>query len=255
MKRWLSINGSVDIQVPNEIFEDFSNAEFTSWKHKAFAYAYYYLSTYLYRNVLYGKFDAEIYNQNVIVGTLISKRGNVSYITKKNGILEKELNYLKTTKNFPISLFKDNGTFDFKYIEDIKEEFRSVISLPSPNFSIREPVKALKRFDEEEEEEGYYMGTYYDFQNTHLIPVETFIKIITDAELGYVGLYIYAFLKMKCDQFNEGFKISNEEFSENIGCSSHRTITKYTKILETKGFINSRRKKQGIKQFEKIYSI
>ena len=40
--------------IPNEIFNDLTNCEIKSFRHRAFAYSFYYLSSYLYRNSKYG---------------------------------------------------------------------------------------------------------------------------------------------------------------------------------------------------------
>ena len=260
MTQWLHVSGNVEIQMPNEIFDDLSDLvateeseclngdKFITWKHKAFSYAYYYLITYIYRNVLYGIGQPEDYSQEIIINTLIAKRSKVSYITKKNGILEKQLKYVKTTNNYPVSFYVDNKILEFKYINDIKDDFKSVLDFPSPNFQIREPILAFNRLDED------FTGTFYDFQSTHRIPIKTFIDVVSDKQLGYVGLYVYGFLSMMNDRYRNGYQISNKQLAKVVGCNE-RTVAKYTKLLESKGFIYSRRKLYEYRLLEKIYNV
>lgn len=260
MTQWLHIDKNVEIQIPNEIFEDLSDlvatdddlgsheSKLVTWKHKAFAYAYCYLITYIYRNVLYGIAQPEEYSQENIICALIAKRSKVSYITKRNGILEKQLKYIKTTNNYPVAFYMDNRTLEFKYINDIKDDLKNVLVAPSPNFHIREPILGFNRFDEA------FTGTFYDFQNTHRIPISTFIGIVSDKQLGYVGLYVYGFLSMMNDRYRNGYQISNKQLAKVVGCNE-RTVSKYTKLLEARGFIYSRRKLYEYKLLEKIYNV
>lgn len=254
MKEWLNVlkNPSnkyefVQIQMPNEIFEDLNQQDFKSWKHKAFAYSYYYLCTFIYRNALYG-ISLDHFTQDKISRSIISNPNLTSYITKKNGLLEK-MNYIKTTKNYPISFYKDsNNIFEFSYANDIDENTKRLLPKKGNNFSIKEPVKSLNRFDE------YYSGTFYDMQNTHLVTIQRFIDIITHSNLGYVGLLIYSYLSMMNDKFPMGYQISNKKLAEFIGCNE-RTLTRYTKELELRGFIKSERKLLGYKLLEKKYNV
>lgn len=246
MKEWLLVYDEkiiIDVHTPNEIFEDLSNMDFKSWKHKCFAYSYYYLSDFIYRNILYGEVHPEQFSQENIILSLISHKNTVSYITKEKGILEKA-GYLKSTTNYPISFYKDeNDMFDFSYINSLD---KSMAYKTNSRFSIREPIKSLDRFEED------YSGTYYSKQNTHLVTISRFIDIISNPNLGYVGLYVYAFLSMMNDRYPTGYQISNKALSEVIGCNE-RTVSKYTKLLEELGYVKSERKLLEYKLLEKKY--
>lgn len=234
MTNWLLFESNINIQISNEIFEDFSSADFKTWKHKAFAYTYYYLITYIHRNVLYGLAHPEDYNQDIIIGSIASARTAFSYITKKNGLLEK-LDYIKTTNNYPTSYYMDNGILQFTHINDIKSLMKNLLPETSPNFTTKSPTKAFKRYSDDEDD---FTGTYYDFQNTHSIPIKRFIEIMTNDSLRYTGLYIYGYLIMMCDRHKDGYKVFNQELANLMGCNK-RTITKYMKELEHRGFIES----------------
>jgi hypothetical protein len=248
LRAWLNIDESVNVQMPNEIFEDLSNAEFKNFNHKCFAYGYYYLITYLYRNTIYGTCNIEKYNQQNIISLFVSNNTMVSYITKKGGLLDK-IGYTRTTTNYPVAYYMDNGILEFSYITDLRKRMPNLEINHSPRFMIKEPLKGLVRFDGED-----CTGTFYDFQNTHRIDIQKFVDIIADEQLGSVGLYIYGYLSMMNDRFPMGYQISNTSFAEIVGCTD-RTITKYTNRLEELGFIKSERKLLGYKLLEKIYKV
>lgn len=248
LTNWLKIEDSVNIQMPNEIFKDFDRTNFKSFQHKCFAYAYYYTITYLYRNTLFGNSDVDKYSQQKIVELFVSNNTMVSYITKKDGLLD-SMGYTKTTNNYPTSFYVDNGILEFSYVNDLKKRVPDYVVKHSPRYFVKEPVKALVRFDNED-----FTGTFYSFQNTHRIDIKTFVDIITNKQLGHVGLYIYGYLSMMCDKYPLGYQVSNQRFGEIIGCSD-RTITKYTTQLEKMGLIKSERKLLGYKLLEKMYRV
>jgi Helix-turn-helix domain len=235
--------------MPNEVFNDLNQADFSNHSHKCFAYAYYYLISYLYRNALYGGINTEEYSTENIVKLFLGNPKPVSYITKKNGILDK-LGYTETTTDYPISYYKDKDTemIDFITIKKFRKDNPDTQMNHSPRLSIKTPLKALNRFNED------YSGTYYTFQNTHKVNIKKFVDIITDINLGHVAFYIYCYLRMMNDKFPQGYQISNKAFADLIGCSE-RTIARYTTELESKNYIKSERKLYGYKLLEKIYKV
>lgn len=245
---YLHTEKNTDIQIHNEIFNDFSHIKFKTWKHRGFAYAYYYLVTYIYRNALYGIREPEEYSQKSIIDILIRNHTSISYIVKRNGLLDKS-NYLKTTRNYPTVYYMDDEILEFATIENWRD-MNALKPNVSTSFFIKKPVKAFNRYDED------FSGTFYSYQNTHRIPIFRFISIITNEKLGYVGLYIYAYLSMMNDKFVNGFQISNRDLADAIGCASERTISKYTTQLESLGYIKSTRKIiDHYKLLEKVYTV
>lgn len=229
--------------MPNEIFEDLSDVKFETFSHKCFTYSFYYLINYIYRNALYGLGNAEAYGLKELSKIFISNYSKVSYIVKKDGILD-TLGYTITTTDYPTAYTFSDNVLDFECIKSIKEK-----SQHSPRLSIKYPVKSFMRFDDE-----YFTGTYYDFQSTHSLRISSFIKIMSTNKLGHNAFYIYGYLKMMCDRFQNSYIVSNEELMTIVGCNE-KTLTKYTKSLEENGLISSSRVIYEGKTLEKIYSI
>lgn len=250
LESWLNVRDSVNVQMPNEIFEDFGEAKFKSFNHKCFAYAYYYLTTYLYRNCTssYGGSNTDQYSQQNIIKIFTSNKTALSYITKSDGLLD-DVGYTKTTTDYPVANYMSNGILDFDYIKDLRKRMPNMELNHSPRFSIKEPVKGLVRFDGED-----CTGTFYSFQNTHRLDVNNFINIVTDDQLGHVGLFIYGYISMMFDRFRMGYQISNPELGEVVGCGE-RTIQNYTQRLEAIGLLESKRKVLGNKLLDKVYVV
>lgn len=244
---WLKTNECVNVQMPNEIFEDFSKADFKSYNHKCFAYAYYYLVTYLYRNALYGGNTTD-YSQHKIINVFTSKKSSLTYITKSGGLLD-EIGYTRTTTDYPVSYYMEDGILEFGLIKNLRKKLHGLEEGHSPSLNVKEPVKAMDRFDGE-----HYTGTFYSFQNTHKIDVNDFIRIISDGKLGHVGLYLYGYISMMCDRFPGGYQVSNATLGEVVECSES-TIKRYARQLEVVGLLKSKRKVHGEKLLEKVYSI
>lgn len=248
LEKWLIINDKVNVQMPNEIFEDFGAADFKSFNHKCFAYAYYYLITYIYRNVLYGGSNTEEYSQQNIIKVFTGNKAVVSYITKADGLLD-QIGYTKTTTDYPVAYYVTNGILEFDMIKDLRRKTLNYQLNHSPRFSIKEPILAMKRFDNED-----FTGTFYSFQNTHKIDIEDFIDIIADDQLGHVGLFIYGYISMMFDRYPKGYQISNASLGKVVGCSD-RTIQNYTQRLEAIGLLKSERKVLGNKLLDKVYTV
>lgn len=250
--KWLKIDEKKQdlyIRIPNEIFKDLGEVEFKNWKHKSFAYSYHYLISYLYRVTIYGN-TPETYCQESVISSIYKKSEHVSYITKRNGLLDK-MGYTISTSDFPVTYsFDAEGILQFYKFKALQKQVGKEI-MPSlgGRFFIKEPVKAFIRFDDED-----FTGTFYDAQNTHQIKVSDFIDIIKNDNLGYVGLYVYAYLVYYCNKFPNGYTLSNKEFSNFLG-ANERTVAKYTLELEDKGFIRTSRQKSEDRLFKKIYFL
>lgn len=188
-------NSDTLIYIPNEIFNDLNSiSEFESvkveFRHKAFAYSYYYLFSYLYRN---SKFlhvfpMSELHMTNLMKFFKVS-RNYYAYLSKKNGLLE-SIGYIENTTDFPIRYYFENGVLTFQMFSELDVEDRKQYEIP-PAFSIKKPLKAfyrheiVKKFD----------GTFYEHEDTHEISFRAFAKCMSVGKNGVELFYVYSYLK------------------------------------------------------------
>jgi len=166
----------------------------------------------------------------------------VNYIIKKNGILD-QIGYSYTTNDYPIAWSFENGEVSFTLISELDKEYKKLIGAENErNSKIKYPVKCFHRH-EESLDEDILDGTYYDIANTHCISFEAFAKCMEDDSLGVVGFYLYGFMKMKCQQFEE-YKASYEWISKELHMSVS-TVKRYIGRLLYNGFIQSKENECG----------
>ncbi|HZG59909.1 MAG TPA: hypothetical protein VEY68_05480 [Anoxybacillus sp.] len=224
------------IFMPNEIFGDLQkNIENPS--HIAFAYSYIYFVTWAYRYAKYGTVN-ELIDQKFIKKILgyNANYKKLDYLIKKNGILE-QMDYIRTTKDFPLSYSYDEiEGLQFYYVDDFKEytEYIKALNVPK-NFKIKFPVKAFYR-DKESEEDYYEDGTFFYIDRTHLVPFEVFIFCMTNEDLGCTGFYLYAFFRCMNQIFN-GYDAPLETLEEKTRIKD-RTLDKYLDALKKYNLIH-----------------
>jgi hypothetical protein len=220
----------------NQIFSDFDNCtEFKTHSHKAYAYTYYYLSSYLYFNTKYGEIELDKLSQtNLRVNVLRTvARGKFSYIVKKDGLLD-SLGYTKTSTNYPIEVKIEEGIIsDFICLKDYKKLYN--ISFPNhvPNFKIKIPIKCLYASDDE----TTFDGLQFLKNNVHFIDCSAFILCMDHELLGYNGFYIYGYIRFMSDKFNSGWSASNEKLEKIFGFNI-KTIRKYLSVLKEVNLIS-----------------
>ncbi|SDP38162.1 hypothetical protein [Halobacillus aidingensis] len=206
--------------MPNEIFEDLTeNIQETS-SHIGFAYSFYYLTTWLYRHC---KYIEHHYDRGLLKEILGYSKTNktVDYLIKHEGILDK-INYTRTSNDFPLRWWLDEfNDPEFELFSEMEErvspELKDVLTPNRRNKSIKVPVKAFFRYDEAEEI-NYWNGTFYEIDNTHLVPFEVFLHCMSnESELGCEAFYLYGFFKFKNDKFQRGCDISLEEITSQTG--------------------------------------
>ncbi|MFF3146762.1 hypothetical protein ACFVRU_34835 [Streptomyces sp. NPDC057927] len=216
------------LYIPNEIFNDLSVIE--NGSHRAFAYSYYYLINYLYRNAKYSQF---ILNINEIKEILCYNKNDkrLNYIVKKGGVLD-QLNYTETTADYPIEWELDTELMEpvFHLVSELDENTQKLYKSRHTN---RHVIKyPLRSFYREIEDKGinYLSGTYYDIQSTHLIEFEVFDFCMRNSELGCVGFYIYSYLKMMNDKFPTGYDGGRYRLGDETGVKP-TTFERYRKTM------------------------
>lgn len=236
------------IYMPNEIFNDLVNCEgFKARKanatHIAFAFSYLYLASYMYRYArftYYEDYFAEKFIDDLVMYKICNispdSRGaaGVSYITKKDGVLNK-LNYVRKESDYPIRYKyeedilgnKDYSQVYWEMLSDIKDDLPSDVKLPRAR-KVNFPVRAIY-FDEESENEGIEDGYFYYTFNTTEIDINTFIFCMKHSDIGVVGFYLYSFIKSKNGIFRGAYTSPIEQLVEDTGIKS----TKLSEVIKT----------------------
>lgn len=238
--------------MPNEIFEDLQSDLFKSSAHRAFAYSYYYLISWLYRYAKYG--ENSITNETIKQMLGYSKNNKtINYIIKNNGVLDL-LQYTETVKNYPISwTFDEYEEPTFTLVDELDEEMKELIAKGrSRKYSVKYPIKHFYR--EEDEEDDYGAGIFFDVRNTHMIDFKTFIFCMSNQEIGTGGFYLYGYLKMKNQLFEDGYDVTLRKLSEDTGIpymSMNRYLDELRKHNLIVGIHNQEYFSQGLSDYER----
>lgn len=215
------------IFMPNEIFEDLKAN--VSSNNIPFAYSYYYLVSYLYR---YAKYDHHLYTSSDIKQILgyNPKSTTMDKLIMKDGILD-QLGYTQTDKDFPVyAEYKhanDEGLMFNYYSEpEMKENFKMRKITVGKRYTVKYPVKAFYR-TQEDLDDNYENGTFFEIENTHQIPMEAFMFCMANKELGVKGFYTYCYLQHKnnfCKYYAEknglahrGYDVSLDKLQKELG--------------------------------------
>lgn len=220
------------IFMPNEIFNDLKPLHSKGSSHVAFAYSFYYLISWLFRYCKYDKVNADMGFIKQVLGYNKDYK-KLNYLTKKNGLLD-EMGYALTSTDYPIAWNMEDG-LEFTYLSELDPESQKILrDARGRNFKIKYPVKGLWR-SRESADEGYEDGTFFEVDQTHMIPFEVFIYCMENG-LGVTGFYLYSYLSYRCQWFEE-FNSSVERLGEDIGLS-HNTTDKYVSRLVRHGLID-----------------
>lgn len=220
IKNYLKYHGKEsNIYLPNDIFEELKVIE--NVQHRAFAYSYIYLTTWIWRNGKYGEVKPSELSQSNIMN-LLGKKGNtrLRYITAKGGLLE-EIKYLETSKDYPLYSSLTEEGLEFTYLSNYSNDSEVYEYLrPPSNFEAKRPIRGHHRniLDPEwktEYENGYEDGTFFEIENTFEVPFEVFMYCMSNKNIGEKGFYIYSFLKMKNQMFN-GYDVPMKGLAEQL---------------------------------------
>lgn len=237
LKEYLQFNeAETQTFLPNEIFDELKIIN--NIQHRAFAYTYIYLTTYLWR---YAKYSAISYTNSTQdkLKEILGRKGDerLNYIIKKNGVLEK-LKWLETTNDFPIisEYHQEDNELEFTFISgwkdmDIWEEVKA------PNkFTVKRPIRGFNRYPndpemQEEYNDGYEDGTFEYINNTHQIPFEVFMYCMSKKEVGIKGFYMYAYLFSKDKMHGgKGYDVTLINLSSQLAIPE-KTIDRYLDIV------------------------
>lgn len=220
---------------------------FTSSTHLAYAYTYLYLAHYMYRYCKYYYIVNDgIYkeiNEKIIKNVLgfPSNSDQYTYITKKNGVLDK-LGLIRKAKDKPTECILveheyNNGKKIWEVDHFVMESGYPEIYGNSRNRKINYPVKAFFRGDWAEEE-GCQNGTFFEYHNTHMIDIDVFIYCMTDKDLGVEGFYLYCYLLYENNKYKLGFTCPIKKLVTSTGLSIE-ILKKQLKNLERRNMITN----------------
>ncbi len=205
-------NKESPVYMPNEIFVDLQK-HIDKSKHIPFAYAYYYLISWLYRYTRYGSMSVD----NKMIKKWLGYSPTypeIDYLIKKNGILD-SMEYTSTVKDYPVSWTFDDGDLEFVMLSDFEEDMQKYINgTRSRKYTVKLPIKAFHR---QVDIDDVLDGTFYDISNTHLIPFEVFAFCMSKKDIGCTGFYIWSYLKMKNQLFPNGYDVSLHELAYEVG--------------------------------------
>lgn len=202
--------------MPDEIFEDLQN-NMKKGVHIPVAYTYYYIVNWLFRYCKYGNVAIDVNKIKEILGYNKGTR-TIDYIFKKDGLLD-TMNYTETTKDYPLSWGMDdrNNLKFYMLSEEEKKEQVDYTQHMSRKYSIKCPVRGITRNPDDNDDLN---GTFYEKDNTHLIPFEVFMYCMSNEKLGCTGFYLYSFIKMKNQHYNGKYDCPMGKLAEYTGLPS-----------------------------------
>ena len=211
------------IFIPNEMFDDLQN-HMKKAIHIPVAYSFYYLASWLYRYAKYYDTVATIKKMKRILGYNPESRG-IDYIFKKNGILD-TMGYTSTDRDFPYYWNMEDPPFDNRpaftmfYHPYVQEALPSdYIGKIHNKFVIKTPIKGLHRY-EEDLKEGHENGTFFEVDNTTLVPFEVFLYCMANDDLGCTAFYLYSYIKMKNQIFGGRYDCPMIKLAQEVGLSN-----------------------------------
>lgn len=231
--------------MPNEIIEKLVKCkELEDSTAIAVAYSYTYLITWLYRYAKYGVMTFEetaVKAMKKMLG-LSPTNNTYDYIIKKGGVLD-QLDITKTLSmtQAPIQAW-NSEEHDFEFPEftlfaELEEESKAIIlnGQTMKKRTMKYPVMAL---DTREPIEGFecngtFNGGGKDY--AHMIPMEAFIKCMSNPELGVTAFYVYSFIRARYGK-NDSVQISLNGITTHSGVKA-TSRDKYLKLLKQYGMI------------------
>lgn len=211
-----------NIYMPNEIFSDLAVLKNRSSGHLAFTYAYYYLTSWLYRYAKYGTVPIDQKKMKEILGYNAGYQG-VDYLIKKDGLLD-SMNYTETVKDLPLVWDFNDNELTFTMLSEFGEtEQKAIKQRYSRKYAIKKPIKAFHR-SKESQQDNYEDGTFFEIDNTHLVPFEVFLFCMKHSHIGCTGFYIWSYLQMKTQIFSCGYDVSLVKLADELNLPRSTTI-------------------------------
>lgn len=268
----LDLKNESKLAMPNELFTkllELKEDKTIKSNHAPFIYSYLYLNAYLYRYSIYETYVPSTSDIKEMLGMSKGTK-TVDYIIKKDGLLDK-LGLTYSTKDYPIHTMwvdEDGNKLERPQFNMLKEESNKINELfhgdldeiqvafgaKSYELAYRKkhnllnnqycklPVFAFYRdvddfFETETIDYLSVDGTFYESNNTTIIPFEVFQFCMENEDLGVTAFYIYAYLKHKGDLHQNGYDASHKRLSKELGLSE-KTIQTYRNAMRSHNMIH-----------------
>jgi len=219
------------LYMPNEIFDDLQK-NIQKSIHIPFAYSYYYLLSWLYRYAKYGTIAITNKEIKQILG-YHPENSEMNYLMKKNGLLD-QIGYTITDKNFPLLWIYDGDQLDFEMLYDQENKDDFLIGR-NRKYTIKFPVKCFYR-TKDSLNNNVKDGTFYSIENTHYVPFKVFLFCMNNKDIGTIGFYLWAYLKMQNQLYNGTYDVSLSQLAKEINLSE-RTMIRYLILMKKHNMI------------------
>lgn len=221
---------NVDINTFELFDELLESGKLKTNRHRTFAFAYYCLVSYLWKYSKYG--DMEINTQDIktILGINPTEK-RMDYIIKKNGLLD-SIGLTETTRNFPIdTTITSNEGIKVTTLSDLGDEVaRDFLKYRgSRRYTCKKPLLQYQRDGK--------AGLMYSKDDVLSISVYELTRCLLCPEIGFDGLYVYAYLKYRTKMLgNRAVKMFYAELENRIGYK-HIRIKNLIQNLQSAGMV------------------
>lgn len=239
-------NHESEVAIPNSIFEELNilvEQKKLKSQHIGFAYSYIFLQTYLCRYAIYDRRVLSVSEQKEILGYTPTNK-TLDYIIKKNGILEKDINILQTSNDFPIlAVWNDEHEIkelEISFTSDLigLEDFRQQKGL-TRNQSCKIPVFGFHLdYKEGYSKEDDFDGSFFIADNFTLLDFKVFAYCMANKELGCNAFYLYAYFKNQSFKFSGDFKATVKRITVETKLSN-MTVQKYMDTMKSFNMITT----------------
>lgn len=214
-----------------ELFDDLLvKGKLKGNRHKTFAFAYYWLVSYLWKYSKYGYREITTQDIKRILGVSeVEKR--MDYIIKKRGLLD-SVGLTETTRDFPINTtFKELEGIKVTTLSDLDDGLaQEFLGKHSGRYVCKKPLLQYERNGK--------VGLMYSRDDVFTISIFEFTRCVLCPEIGFDGFYIYAYLKYRTKMLgNTGVNIYYSELESKIGYK-HRRIRTLIQNLVLAGLID-----------------
>lgn len=210
-------NNFINIDIDTfELFNELlATGEIKNNRHKTFAFGYYCLVSYLWKYSKYG--EQEINTQDLKrLMLIIPTEKRFDYLIKKGGVLD-SMGLTETTKDFPISTsFNELNQIEVTTLSMVdKDMAKDWLQQYGKRYTCKKPLPQYDRGDK--------VGLMFSKDDVLSLSVFEITRILLCNELGFDGLFVYAYLKYRNKMLGgNGVTMYYSELEKQIGYKQRR---------------------------------